>query len=93
MRGRRRFSQQSGPGKRHRDERSESPDDCVHGCLSNLTVFGGRTEPARQMNRNPPKTASRLADPSANQNDGLTVRYVIGWLQSLLLDGCNIYCL
>jgi hypothetical protein len=29
------------------------------------------------MNRNPPKTASQLEDPPANQNDGLTVRYVI----------------
>jgi len=24
---------------------------------------------------------------------GLTVRYVIGQLQSLLLDGCSVYCL
>jgi hypothetical protein len=93
MRCRRRFSQQSGSGKRHRDERSESPDDSVHGCLSDLTVFGGRNEPARQMNRNPPKTASQLEDPPANQNGGLTVGYVIGRLQTLLLDGCSIYCL
>src|SRR5215469_15475246 len=66
-------------------------DDCVHGCLSDLTVFGGRNEPARQMNRNPPKTASQLEEPPANQNGGLTP--LRRRLQSLLLDGCSVYCL
>ena len=91
MRFRPRFSQQSGSRKRQCDERFESSDDCVHGCLSDLTVFGGRNEPARQMNRNPPKTASQLEDPPANQNGGLTP--LRRRLQSLLLDGCSVYCL
>ena len=41
----------------------------------------------------PAENSSQLEDPPANQNGGLTVRYVIGQLQSLLLDGCSVYCL
>jgi len=41
----------------------------------------------------PAENSSQLEDPPANQNGGLTVRYVIGRLQSLLLDGCSVYCL
>jgi hypothetical protein len=61
--------------------RSESSDDCVHGCLSELTVFGGRSEPPRYESQ-PRKTASPPEEPPANQNDGS--------MPASLLDGCSV---
>ena len=89
MRFRPRFSQQSGSRKRQCDERSALTIVFMVACQT--SVFSGRNEPARQMNRNPPKTASQLEDPPANQNGGLTP--LRRRLRSLLLDGCSVYCL
>src|SRR5262249_55261736 len=75
-----------------------SSDDCVHGCLSDLTVFGGRNEPARQMNRNPPKNASQLEDPTRqserwfNSATYAAAEFVIGRLQRLLFVVGFTYC-
>jgi len=50
------------------------------------------------MNRNPPKTASRIEDPPANPGFNCPLRYgavakfVIGWLQRLLSAAGFTYC-
>ncbi len=86
MRCRRRFSQQSGSGKRYRDERSENSDDCVHGGpVQTLQCL------AAGMNRRGKCIAAAEnclpARGTACQREGWFIaRVVIGQLQRLLLD-------
>ena len=93
-----RFSQQTGPRKRQCDDRSESSDNCVHGCLSDLTVVGGRNEPPRQMNRSrgklPPRQKNRLPTRMMAHRRRCywtATAFVIGRTPRLLLGGCTVY--
>src|SRR6516164_5257367 len=99
MRFRLGFSQQSGPRKRQCDERSESSDDCVHGCVLDLIAFGGRNEPPRQTNRSrgkpPPSQKNRLPQ----QNDGSSPALLLDsysvcyWTNTtFVIGGCSVYC-
>src|SRR5262249_36981005 len=80
MRSRCRFSQQSGSSKRHRDERSESSDDCVHGSPVGPYRVWQREEAAEANEPQPAKTASRREEPPADRNDRS--------LPASLFDGC-----